>query len=239
MVYAYPWDYVGDPDAAARAANLGLDAVAVAASYPRREPLLPSIRTTAFSQRSVRHAMCRSEKAWSGRRLIPAAPDWGSRRPVVGDACRQLTARGLAVEAWIVLTPNGALGEANPDLVVRNAFDDVYPYALCPAAEEVQEYCATLVKEALSSGPLLGVVLEACGPMGIDHAGDHDKIEFAGWDEARRALLSLCFCRACEGRYSAVGIESADLARLVRRGIDEGRDTVEECLGDLAGMWPT
>ncbi|MGE5765212.1 MAG: hypothetical protein ACM3ZF_15490, partial [Mycobacterium leprae] len=31
--YAYPWDYVGDPAAAERAAGMRLDAVAVAASY--------------------------------------------------------------------------------------------------------------------------------------------------------------------------------------------------------------
>lgn len=30
---AYAWDYAGDPAAAPRAARLGLDAVAVAASY--------------------------------------------------------------------------------------------------------------------------------------------------------------------------------------------------------------
>ena len=47
--------------------------------------------------------------------------------------------QGLQVEAWIVLTHNSTLGRAHPDLVVRNAFGDAYPYALCPAAQDVQE----------------------------------------------------------------------------------------------------
>jgi hypothetical protein len=39
--YAYPWDYDGDPAAAGRAAELGLDAVALAASYERDEAVPP------------------------------------------------------------------------------------------------------------------------------------------------------------------------------------------------------
>jgi hypothetical protein len=146
-------------------------------------------------------------------------------------ACRQLTAEGLQVQAWIVLTHNSALGRGHPDLVVRNAFGDVYPYALCPAAQDVQEFCLTLVEEVLRFGPVHGVVLEACGPMGIEHGGKHDKIEFAEWDEARLALLSLCFCQACERRYAAAGVDRGHLAQLVRVGVDAGSGTIEDCLG--------
>jgi hypothetical protein len=146
-------------------------------------------------------------------------------------ACRQLTAEGLQVQAWIVLTHNSALGRGHPDLVVRNAFGDVYPYALCPAAQDVQEFCLTLVEEVLRFGPVHGVVLEACGPMGIEHGGKHDKVEFAEWDEARLALLSLCFCQACERRYAAAGVDRGHLAQLVRVGVDAGSGTIEDCLG--------
>lgn len=233
--YAYPWDYLGDPSAAPRAASLGLDAVTLAASYhPTRAatPLHPDHRV--FTAERAACYVPISEQAWRGHLLVPTAPTWDPEGDSFANACRQLTALGLPVEAWIVLTHNGALGTAHPDLAVRNAFGDVYPYALCPAAQEVQEYCVTLVEEILRSGPVGGIVLEACGPMGIDHAGDHDKTEFAAWDGARRALLSLCFCRACEGRYAAAGVDGADLTRTVRTGVDGGRGTVEECLGDLA-----
>lgn len=162
----------------------------------------------------------------------PRRPSWDPDGDSFASACGQLLSQGLQVEAWIVLTHNSLLGRAHPDLVVRNAFGDVYPYALCPAAPEVREYCLTLVEEVLRSDPLDGVVLEACGPMGIDHAGKHDKTEFAEWDEAGHALLSLCFCRACAVRYAAAGVDSDRLAEVVREGVDSGSGTVEDRLGD-------
>lgn len=231
--YAYPWDYSGDRAAAARAGELGLDAVTVAASYhPTRAatPLHPDHRIF-----EAPHAACFvpvRPDAWRGHRLAPVTPAWDRGGASFESAHGQLKAEGLAVDAWIVLTHNGLLGLQHPDLVVRNAFGDRYPYALCPSAEDVQEYCRTLVAEILAAAAVDGVVLEACGPMGIDHGGDHDKTEFAGWDAARRVLLSLCFCGACDARFHAAGIDSDRLAGLVRAGIDAGSGTVEECLGE-------
>ena len=49
--------------------------------------------------------------------------------------------------------------------------------------------------------------------MGFDHAGKarEDRVRRIG-RRAAHALLSLCFCRACESRYAAVGIDSGGLA---------------------------
>jgi hypothetical protein len=230
--YAYPWDFVGDPAAVRRAAEMGLDSVAVAASYHATRagtPLHPEHR--AFEAESAAFYLPVRIDAWRGHRLVPVIPTWDPAGASFRDAHRQLAAESLAVEAWIVLTHNSALGRAHPDLVARNAFGDLYPYALCPTAQDVQEYCLTLVQETLRTAPVQGVVLEACGPMGFDHAGKHEKTEFAGWDEAQRTLLSLCFCLACESRYAAAGIDSGRLARSVREGVDAGAEAVEECLG--------
>ena len=235
--YAYPWDFVGDPAAARRAAETGLDSVAVAASYHATRagtPLHPDHRVVE-AESAAFYLPVRAD-AWRGHRLVPVIPTWDPAGASFAAAHRALAAEGLAVDAWIVLTHNSALGRANPDLVARNAFGDRYPYALCPAAQDVQEYCLTLVQEALRAVPAPGVVLEACGPMGFDHAGTHEKTEFAGWDEAQRTLLSLCFCRACESRYAAAGMDSGRLAQSVRKGVDAGSPhAVEDCLGsDLA-----
>jgi hypothetical protein len=207
--------------------------VAVAASYHATRaatPLHPEHRI-----HDAEHAACYvpvREQAWRGHRLVPAAPSWDPDGDSFASARGQLLGQGLEVEAWIVLTHNSMLGRAHPDLVVGNAFGDRYPYALCPAAPDVQEYCLTLVEEVLRSAPLDGVVLEACGPMGLDHAGKHEKTEFADWDEAARALLSLCFCQACADRYAAAGVDSGRLAQVVREGVEEGSGTVEDRLGD-------
>ncbi|HEY6747865.1 MAG TPA: hypothetical protein VI357_19375 [Mycobacteriales bacterium] len=230
--YAYPWDYVGDPAAAGRAAELGLDSVAVAAAYHATRagtPLHPDHRV--FDAESAACYVPVRAEAWRGHRLVPVIATWDPAGDSFGAAQRQLAGHGLSVEAWIVLTHNLALGRAHPDLVVRNAFGDLYPYGLCPAGQDVQEYCLTLLEEILRAAPVSGVVLESCGPMGFDHAGEHEKTEFAGWDEVRRTLLSLCFCRACEGRYAAAGMDGRRLAGIVRDGVDAGSGTLEDVLG--------
>ena len=120
--YGYPWDYAGDPAAAPRAASLGLDAVAVAASYHATRaatPLHPEHRI-----HDAEHAACYvpvREQAWRGHRLVPAVPAWDPDGESFAGAHGQLLAQGLQVEAWIVLTHNSAVGRAHPDLVVRNA----------------------------------------------------------------------------------------------------------------------
>ena len=231
--YAYPWDYVGDAAAARRAAEIGLDSVAVAASYHATRagtPLHPDHRIVD-AESAAFYLPVRAD-AWRGHRLIPVIPAWDPAGDSFRAAHRQLGTEGLQVEAWIVLTHNSALGRAHPDLVARNAFGDLYPYALCPAAQDVQDYCLTLVQETLRAAPVHGVVLEACGPMGFQHAGKHEKTEFAEWDEVRRTLLSLCFCQACHSRYAAAGMDNVRLAQLVRNGVDAGTGTLEDELGD-------
>jgi hypothetical protein len=233
--YAYPWDYEGDPAAAERAARLGLDSVALAASYHATRagtPWHPEHRVV-----DAQWAACYVpvlESVWRGQRLVPFEPTCTTARDSFTAAQQQLTARGLPVQAWIVLTHNLALGRRHPDLVVRNAFGDAYPYGLCPAAPDVQEYCVTLVEAILNATSVSGIVLESCGPMGFDHAGEHEKTEFAGWDDERRALLSLCFCRACTGRYTVAGIDVDRLTKVVREGVDASSGTLEETLGSLA-----
>ena len=172
VAYSYPWDFDKDHAASGRAAELGLDAVALAANYHATRagtPLHPEHRVV-----DAEWAACYvpvRDDAWRGHRLVPLRPTWTSTQDSFGDAQRKLADQGVAVDAWIVLTHNSALGRAHPDLVVRNAYGDAYPYGLCPSAEDVQEYCATLVEEVLRAAPVSGVVLESCGPMGFDHAG--------------------------------------------------------------------
>ena len=176
----------------------------------------------------------RAREPLAGAAACPFEPTWTTAADSFSPAEQQLTTQGLPVEAWIVLTHNLALGRRHPDLVVRNAFGDAYPYGLCPAADDVREYCATLVEAILNARCPWPGSSESCGPMGFDHAGEHEKTEFAGWDEARRALLSLCFCRACTGRYAAAGIDVDRLTMVVREGVDAGAGTLEETLGSLA-----
>ncbi|MFB9625187.1 hypothetical protein [Nonomuraea helvata] len=199
VAYVYPWDIVGDPSAPDRLAGLGVEAVALAASYHSTRaatPYHPSHRVLDVPYPAFYLPIRPS--SWS--RLVPAAPTWTSEDAYL-QARDALKAAGLQVHAWTVLTHNSHLGTANPDLVVRNAFGDPYPYALCPAHEDVLEYCERLVQEILTVGEPDGLILEACGPMGFGHQSVHEKTSGADWTSVDADLLSLCFCTACADRY--------------------------------------
>ncbi|WP_447006467.1 hypothetical protein ACRAKI_08310 [Saccharothrix isguenensis] len=231
VAHLYPWDVVGDPSAVDRVASLGVDAVALAASYHTvraATPFHPERRMV-----DARHAALYlpvREEAWRGKRLAPARPSWVDGDNSYGEASDALRAAGLPVYAWTVLTHSSRLGEANPDVVVRNAFGDLYPYALCPSNDDVVEYARTLVSEVLELGRPDGIVLEACGPLGFFHGGHHEKTDGADWSAVQQKLLSLCFCTACADLHTDLD----GLRAVVRAAIDNGASSVEEALGDRA-----
>jgi len=219
--YLYPWDVVGDPAAAERIAALGVDAVALAAAYHSvraATPFHPEHRVVDAHHAALYLPV--RDATWSGSRLTPGTPAWMPTPDAFGEARDALRAVGLPVHAWTVLTHNTRLGRAHPDLAVRNAFGDSYPYALCPASAEVRAYCTTLVREVVALGEPDGLVLEACGPLGLGHGGHHEKTEGADWDAAADRLLSLCFCAACLVRYEAADLDPSRLRHQVRHAVD-------------------
>jgi hypothetical protein len=231
--YAYSWDYLGDDAAPQRAASLGIDVVALAATYHATRvatPLHPTRRITEVPHSAAYFSL--RDEIWGGRRLRPRAPEsWIG--PHSFERARDLLVReGLRVDGWIVLTHNDDLDDASRELLVRNAYGESYSYALCPRNDDVRDYCRSLVQEVLRSGGLRGVILEACGPMGLDHGGTHDKVTMAQWNSIERQLLSICFCRACEAALSSIGVDPVDLSRVIRDGLSRDVTSMEECLGD-------
>ncbi|HTT59199.1 MAG TPA: hypothetical protein VMF33_04060 [Acidimicrobiales bacterium] len=232
--YSYPWDYLGDEAAFDRVAFLELDVVALAASYHATRlatPLHPTRRITAIES-SAAYIPLR-EEIWASRRLRPPQPpEWIGPRAFI-DAATRLNESGTAVDGWIVLTHVDDAGDDH-DFAVRNAFGEVYAYALCPSQDAVRDYCRTLVTETLRSAPLRGVVLEACGPMGLEHSGTHEKLDMARWRPAEYQLLSMCFCRACETGMRKVGLEPDDLAQRIRGALTREITTIDDALGDMS-----
>ncbi|GGK66322.1 hypothetical protein Sme01_10940 [Sphaerisporangium melleum] len=213
LVHAYPWDVIGDPLFTARVQTLGAEGVNLAAAYHTVRAATPWHPERAYMD--ARHsALYRPvrEEAWRGRRLVPAAPAWMEDADAFGTAARALAGAGVPVTAWIVLTHASRLGEAHPDVSVVNCFGEHYPWALCPSRAEVREYAATLAAEAVRDLPLAGALLEACGQLGADHGGHHDKTDGA-YDARARRMLSVCCCAACRDGWEAGG---ADPGRTVR-----------------------
>jgi hypothetical protein len=215
VVHAYPWDLIGDPDAVARYQGLGVDAIALAASYHTvraATPLHPSHRLV-----DARHAAfyLPVREANFGR-LVPAEPSWMDGSDSFGEAAALVRAAGLPVYAWTVLTHNSRLGDLHPDVTVVNAFGDRYPYALCTAQPDVVEYTSVLVSEVLELGAPDGIILEAAGPLGFFHGGHHEKTDGTDWNPVQQKLLSLCFCSSCTTLYA----DPDALREAVRAGVD-------------------
>lgn len=221
-VFAYTWDLVGDPLAAERFAELGVDTVTLQAAYH-------SVRaTTAWHPR---HRVVHAQHAaayfsfrpdrWKGMRLRPAAPAWGVHDDDrFGTASAALTGAGLRTEAWIVLTHSSVLGRTAPDLTVCNAFDERFSYALCPARTEVREYALKLIEEVCDQYDVPALVLEACGWLGFEHGSHHEKTDGADLSPCARDLLSICLCTACLPRLSDRGVDVAQLVTDIRTAVD-------------------
>ena len=231
--YAFAWDFIDDPDAILRTRELDVDVVALAASYHATRVVNtyhPARRVTDVPYSAFYGT--RRDEAWRGHRLTPRAPTWLGRDDAFAGSARRLTQEGIDVDAWIVLTHLDDPDDTHLELVERNAYDEPYPYALCPGSEDVREYCVTLIEETLRSAKVRGVVLEASGPMGFDHAGVHDKSEFAALSAAQRQLLSLCFCAACRKSQRECGLDPDEIAAKVRTGIDDDASSPEAALGN-------
>jgi len=218
--YLYPWDLVGDPLVVSRLASAGFEHVSVAAAYHSVRAATPQhpqhrfvVAESAALYRPVRSA------AWAGRRLSPFSAPWTGSEDSFERAVGALGAGGLRVSAWVVLTHNSALGRKHRDLVVRNCFGDSYEWALCPANAEVREYAALLVAEAVRELPLKGISLEACGQLGAEHGGHHEKT-IGAYTPLAEQILSICCCDACQRDWKAEGMDADATVRTLRAALE-------------------
>lgn len=220
--FLYPWDVVGDPDAAARIADLGVQQVTLASAYHS---------TRALTPRHPRHRIVTAEHAavlypadenrWSGRRLRPyAAGGWAPAADAYGEAAEALAAAGLDVRSWVVLAHNSRLGADHPDTSVVNAYGDRYPWAPCIARPAVRAYLTDLAAEAAVRPGARGTELESCGWYGLAHLHAHDKIAGVRLGDAEQYLMSLCFCPDCRDGYAELGVDAGELSEAVRRALE-------------------
>ncbi|MFF3390321.1 hypothetical protein ACFYW1_05250 [Streptomyces sp. NPDC002669] len=245
-VFLYPWDVVGDPDAAARIADLGAGQVTLAAAYHSTRALTP--RHPARRIVTAEHAAVLyppDRERWAGRELRPYPQSWVAADDPYAQAAQALTAAGLQVHTWVVLAHNSRLGAEHPGTSVVNAYGDRYPWAPCIARPEVRAYLIDLAAEAAVRDGAAGTELESCGWYGFAHLHAHDKTTGVGLGDAAQYLMSLCFCSACRTGYAEQGLDADALAAAVRRALEPcwagsgsaeaGWEAVRELLGaDLA-----
>ncbi|MFE7325275.1 hypothetical protein ACFU8W_09900 [Streptomyces sp. NPDC057565] len=244
--FLYPWDVVGDPDAAARVAGLGVQQVTLAAAYHSTRALTPrhpGRRIVTAEHAAVLYPP--DPGRWAGRELYPYAQSWVASDDAYAEAAQALTDAGLEVHSWVVLAHNSRLGAEHPDTSVVNAYGDRYPWAPCIAQPAVRAYLVDLAAEAAVRDGARGTELESCGWYGFAHLHAHDKIAGVGLGDAAQYLMSLCFCPACRSGYTEHGLEPDELIGAVRAALEPawvgsgsseaGWSGVEKLLGaDLA-----
>ncbi|BDM68113.1 hypothetical protein HEK616_16000 [Streptomyces nigrescens] len=219
--FLYPWDVIGDPDAPARLAGLGIDQVALAAAYHSTRALTP--RHPRHRIVTARHSAVLyppDPARWAGRELCPYTPDWVAGPDPFGAAARALADAGLEVHSWVVLAHNSRLGAEHPSVVVRNAYGDAYPWAPCIARPEVRGYLVDLAAEAAVRPGARGTELESCGWYGLAHLHAHDKIAGVPLSGAAQYLMSVCFCPVCAEGYRRLGASAEELRAAVVRALE-------------------
>ncbi|MFF3514626.1 hypothetical protein [Streptomyces sp. NPDC002573] len=218
--FLYPWDVVGDPEAAGRVAALGVRQATLASAYHSTRALTP--RHPRHRVVTARHAavLYPPDGRWDGRELRPyQAGDWAPG-DAFGEAAKALTDAGLEVHSWVVLAHNSRLGEEHPDTSVVNAHGDRYPWAPCIAQPATRAYLVDLAAEAAVRPGVRGTELESLGWYGLAHLHAHDKIGGVGLGEAGQYLMSLCFCAVCRRGYAARGLDADELAAAVRAALE-------------------
>jgi hypothetical protein len=214
--YAYPWDVLEATGFLERVSELELSEVAVALAYHSTRAATPwsPERTAVLARHAALYRPVRHD-LWRDLRLRPAEPDWTGTVDSGGDAVRAVNAAGVPAAAWLVLTHSSHVGDAVPEVAVRNCFGEPYPWALCPSRPEVRDYAATLTAEALAGLDVSSVILEACGQLGVVHQCRHEKTD-AVWSPAVARLLSMCCCPACAALWKQSGVDGAEVRQRLR-----------------------
>ncbi|MFJ8009839.1 hypothetical protein [Streptomyces fagopyri] len=245
--FVYPWDVVGDPEAAGRIAGLGVRQATLASAYHSTRALTPRHprhRVVTASHAAVLYPV--DGARWDGRALRPyEAGDWAPG-DAYGTAAAALAEAGLDVHTWVVLAHNSRLGAEHPDTSVVNAYGDRYGWAPCVAQAGTREYLVDLAVEAAVRPGARGTELESLGWYGLAHLHAHDKTGGVGLGDAGQYLMSLCFCPACRDGYAGHGLDAGETAATVREALepvwrgavpsDGGWPAIEKLLGsEVAG----
>lgn len=230
-IYTYAWDLAeaGVAAAAGEFLRLGLDTVTLAGTYHAGKFLRPhgSNGKVYFPE--------------DGTAYFNADPSrYGAIKPVPNsllaqtDILRELTdSSGMAVNVWLVLLHNTALGMAHPDAVVRNAFGDPYYYSLCPSAPEARAYAVGLARDVTESYPVAGISVEAPGFTPYAH-GYHHEFALMKSNPWLENMLGLCFCDHCVAAAERAGIDAGKLKAQVAADISAYLDSDIDFPVDMA-----
>ena len=234
-IYAYPWDLAeeGLEPVLRRVREAGLNTVTLAASYhagkflrphaPGRKVYFPEDGTVYFRPDPARYGA-----------IQPIVNSLVAEHDVLAELARQ--APDMARVAWVVCLHNTRLGERHPELTVRNAYGDPYPYSLCPAEGAVRAYVVNLCADLAARYELAGLALETPGFLPFDH-GFHHEFALVPLNSWVKWLLGLCFSDASRAGAKAAGIDAERLQGVARAALDGFFAAPEAVPDEMAAQW--
>lgn len=225
-MFVYPWDIAdgGIAETLGDMKAIGMDAINVSVSYHTAKLLLPHNPKRKIYYHPGGHVYFRPEhgqykllqpltgEAYEAYRLRHAGPGQDDLLARIITEARKLE---LGVNAWVVGFHNSRLGKLHPQITVRNAYDESYVHALCPAQEECRHYAVQMIRDLVRQYDLDGIILESFDYMGCLHGDHHEIIGIENQGELEK-LLGLCFCDRCEALAVERGIDVAALKHQVR-----------------------
>ncbi|WP_189235207.1 hypothetical protein [Planomonospora parontospora] len=200
-----------------RIAGYGVTGVTVAAASRRTRDVTPhgSSRVTVRGD-GVHFAP--PGDLFGGLRLVPPVQAGAEEEPLA--ALRRATAeRGLRLHGWAAFLRSAPLGEACPDVTVRNCFGDAASAEdLCPSHPDVRLYAVALGRAVARQG-VDGVVAEALhfAPYGQGCRHDRSAVPLGPMDAF---LFGLCFCEFCLRRAADLGVDAGAARQECARIVD-------------------
>ena len=229
-IYTYAWDIAerGVDRSVDEIRGLGLNTITMAGSYhagkflrPRASGkiLFPEDGTVYFKHDPARYGA-----------IDPLPNSLLQDRDILAELCDR---EGLAVNVWLVLLHNSALGFRHPEACAQNAFGDRYYYNLCPSAPEARDYAAGLARDVSEAYPIAGMSMESPGFAPFVH-GYHHEFNLVRTNRWLENLLGLCFCKHCRQGAAEAGIDAASLKSQVAADISAYLSGDVDYPGDMA-----
>lgn len=156
---------------------------------------------------------------YGGTHLRPVVASRIKSRNPLEKIAQEAQRLGLRLRASIACCLHERLATKYPMARCVNVFGDPDPAWVCPANPDVREFLAAMAEDLTSGYPIESLELRR---LGFPAADLRDRGVDVGLpsDDARRPLLTWCFCSSCRQRAADLGIDVEALLAWLRGQID-------------------
>jgi hypothetical protein len=203
--FAYPWDIarLGVSEVLDELADLGVDRIAVAATYHPIDAFSPRTPQRLYSVR--RGAVLFRPTASRYARIHPPAYSDRATLEVWSELIAEAPRRRIAVDAWVIGLFQPWIVDDHPESGRVLPTGEPLPSGACPASPDVRGYLAALLRDLVDQIDPSVIRFEGVTFRPFDHGWTRPRIQHpigvaAAW------LLGLCFCRSCGARALRLGV---------------------------------